>query len=116
MASKMASKTASNFACNFTDKKVPQIIFHKCVLFKKTFGCHFGCYFFKLNRAPAILTQCCCRAYIECSAREMRGLSPILQEAYRCAVHEAADSASSTNGHGGFGGFPSIIRDDEDSN
>ena len=44
----------------------------------------------------------------------MRGLSPILQEAYRCAVHEA-DSASSTNGHGGFGGFPSIIRQ-EDSN
>jgi len=51
------------------------------------------------------------RAYIECSAKEMRGLSPILQEAYRCAVLEAgAAGASATNGHGGFGGFPSIIR------
>ena len=43
----------------------------------------------------------------------MSGLSPILQEAYRCAVLEAgATGASATNGHGGFGGFPSIIRDD----
>ena len=52
------------------------------------------------------------RAYIECSAKTMSGLSPILQEAYRCAVLEAgAAGASATNGHGSFGGFPSIIRE-----
>ena len=44
----------------------------------------------------------------------MKGLPPILQEAYRCAVLEAgatAAGASATNGHGGFGAFPSLIRE-----
>ena len=44
----------------------------------------------------------------------MKGLPPILQEAYRCAVLEAgatAGGASATNGHGGFSAFPSLIRE-----
>ena len=64
-----------------------------------------------VSAKKAVLTVLSCRAYIECSAKEMRGLSPILQEAYRCAVLDpGAAGGSATNGHGGFGGFPSIIR------
>ena len=54
----MASKMASNFACNFTNKRVRQISFHACVLFKKAFGFDaiFDAIFSQLNLAPD-LTQ-----------------------------------------------------------
>ena len=66
----MASKMGTNIAFNFTLKKVRQIPFHACILFKKAFGRHFGCDFFSIEWAP--VQRVCGKAAFESTAINLK--------------------------------------------